>query len=285
MSGFQARLKKLGTNWKKASARDTKQFAGSEIEDGRYIAAITLMEINESMSSGRLQCHIEYSITDGPETGTTIHSYDGLETEDGLFYFQRKLAKLGVAIPDDPAALPDACARIEKEKPIVRIRVKTKGEFQNTYIDKLLGEGAASAEPARVAGDVPAEPGDEGGGDEGGVTLTGFPNLAVGDKVQLTVKGKMVEGVMAEIIDTESFKATVDKKTKLFTVDQIVPPEADAGAGAAGPIEIEEGDKVQVTIKGKPAIVTITKIVDDESFKATTPEGKEKLFTVDMIIL
>lgn len=273
---FQAKLKKLGSTYKAASKREATAF-GNELEDGRYIARITMCELGESINSGRLQVATEYTIIDGPETNQTIRSYDGLETEDGMYFLQRKLQKLGQQVPDSPEDIPAVLAKIEKEKLVVRIRVKTKGEYQNVYIDRLLGEdvGATGGE------EPPAEPQDEGGGEEG----EGTGSLDVGAKVTVEVKGVNTEVTITKIVDEETFKAKDAKgKEKTFTTDMLVKTASEEAEGA-GVLSLDPGDKIRVKTKTGEITVEVTKIVDDETFKGKGKDGKEKTFTTDQIVL
>jgi hypothetical protein len=275
---FQNRLSKLGKDWKAASARDAKQF-GSELEDGRYIARITDCEIQESMSSGRLQVMWEHTVVEGPDTNATIRSYDGIETEDGLFYLQRRIARLGKQVPENPSDLENVITQLAKEKPIVRIRVKTKGDYQNVYLDKLIGEGVAMEEAPASGGPgaVPAEPDIEA--DARAISLE------VGQKVFVDVKGTTVEVVVTKIVDEETFKAKDGKgKEKTYTTDSIIV-QAEESPATEGELSLEIGDKIRVKTKVGEQTVEIEKIIDEETFKAKGKDGKSKTFTVDQIVL
>jgi len=236
-SSFGNRLAKVKANWKKASERES-QFGEFPLDDGRFIAKISLMEVNESMSSGRLQVHTEFEVVEGPDTGTSCHSYEGLESEDNLFYLQRKLAKMGQEVPDDPSDLEEICKKVSKEKPVVRIRVKTKGEFTNVYVDRLISEsgdeGGGDAEPEKetttatapgkggkarkesTAAQPPPEPAAE---------TAGEIEIEVGDKVTVNhpTKGKILVTVTELNEEAGTFKAkTPDGKIKTFSGDDLV---------------------------------------------------------------
>jgi hypothetical protein len=277
MGQFQGQLNKMKSNWKKAAKRDPNTFSGSEVEDGRYIARIEAMSIDQSMSSGRLQMMTEFKIIEGPETGQTVRSYDGMETEDGMFYLMRKLARLGQEVPDDPTELESLCEKIEKEKPVVRIRLKTKGEFQNTYVDKLIGHAEAAEESA--PGEVTPE--DEGRDDEG--------DLEVGNTVKVLLKGKEIEATVTKVLDEESFKArTPDGKDRVFSTDDLVKEGASGTEGEddEGVVDISVGDKLRVNVKGKPTLVTVTKIMEGEdAFKAKSKDGKTRTYSADDIVM
>lgn len=265
-------LKKFKANWKKAAQRDPKSFSGSELEDGRYIARIEAMNIDNSISSGRLQLMTEFEIVEGPEAGQTVRSYDGLETEDGLFFLMRKLAKLGQEVPEDITDVEPVCEKIEKEKPVVRIRLRTKGEYQNIYIDKLIGHAQEVAE--------------EGAPDEVAAEKESSEGIDVGDTVTITVKGKETKATVTKLLDDDTFKARLpDGKEKLITMDQLVTEEKEKSEGDDDVVDLSVDENVRVLVKGKKATVTVTEIVDDESFKAKGKDGKVKTYTVDQLVL
>lgn len=154
-SEFSNRLKKLGGNWKKASKRDPSEFGGSSIDDGIYRLRITGCELTESASSGRLQIHWEFTVAEGDNKGEQVHDYDGLESEDNLFFLQRKLARLGKEVPEDVSAIEAVLQEIEKERPLIRARVKTKDDFTHVYINKMLDDKGADVEFAEPDGSEP----------------------------------------------------------------------------------------------------------------------------------
>ena len=72
---------------------DPKSF--DELPDANYETRLLAALINNAQSSGRLQCSWEAIVLGGEQKGRHIFKHDGLDTEDGLAYFQGNLAKLG----------------------------------------------------------------------------------------------------------------------------------------------------------------------------------------------
>lgn len=244
MSEFLNRLKKLGTNWKKATKRDPKEFGGSAVEDGIYRLRITGCELTESMSSGRLQIHWEFTVAEGEAKGEQCHDYDGLESEDNLFFLQRKLARLGKEVPEDISEIETVLNEIAKERPLIRGRVKTKDDFTHVYINKMLDDKGADvefaepdgaepdpeeaapeaepeAEPAEVAPEAEAEPEPEG--EPEGVALE------EGMRVSFQSKGATVEGELLEFTDNDA-KARVKTDAGVYkvAVEALSPVEGEA---------------------------------------------------------
>lgn len=144
-----ADLKKLlagaGKSWKTAKKRvtDTEKGGFEEFPDGLYDAQLIGAEIGESKGAkARLQVDFSWRFMDGDLEKKVKHDYQGMNTEDGLFYLGRRIEELGYEAPDDLGDLPEVLKAIVKEKIAARIVLKTKGEFQNVYIRKLLGDDA-----------------------------------------------------------------------------------------------------------------------------------------------
>lgn len=249
MSEFLNRLKKLGGNWKKASKRDPKEFGGSAVEDGIYRLRITGCELTESMSSGRLQIHWEFTVAEGEQKGEQCHDYDGLESEDNLFFLQRKLARLGKEVPEDISEIETVLAEIIKERPLIRGRVKTKDDFTHVYINRMLDDKGAdvefaepdggepdpeeaapeaepeaepAAEPEEVQPEAEAEPEPAPEAEPEGVSLE------EGMRVSFQSKGATVEGELLEFVDNDS-KARVKTDAGVYkvAVESLSPVEGE----------------------------------------------------------
>lgn len=136
---FSKRLKDSKKLWNKAKERVAESGGGfQEYEDGRYLMQCVKLEFGES-ANGRFQVSFTWKFVDGDYEGKTKMSFQGLETEDGWTYFFNDLARLGFDIPEAPneAALNAIAKEIAKVKPMARVVLKTKGEFQNLYINKI----------------------------------------------------------------------------------------------------------------------------------------------------
>ena len=121
-------------------------------EPGRKKVQITDGEVNESQA-GRLQCYFGLTILEGEEAGNTFRKYYGID-EKGLEFLLKDLQRLEMDMPDDITLLEGTIAQIVKARPMLNVRVKEKGEFLNTYFDKMIkgeetGEVVEQQEPVQ----------------------------------------------------------------------------------------------------------------------------------------
>lgn len=118
-------------------------------EPGRLKVQITDGEVNESQS-GRLQCFFALTILEGEHAGESFRKYYGID-DKGMEFLLKDLQRLESDLPDDISLLEDTIAAIVKQAPMLNVRVKEKGEFLNTYFDKLIkGEDAAQYTTAQA---------------------------------------------------------------------------------------------------------------------------------------
>lgn len=251
---LKAKLAKAQKMWGKGKTRaETEKGGLTEIEDGRYIARCNGGEITESKSSGRLQVAWKYTILDGEAKGATKYDFDGLESEDNLMYLARKIAKFGYEAPDDLSAVEDVLAAIGKDKPLVKVRLKTKGgsDFQNLYLDSVYSKD----DEEEVLADAAAEDGaaeeeateeeateeatedeateDDAVEEEAPEEEDGGVELTVGMKVLVSMKGETYPGSVLELLEAEN-KARVKlengKVVRVATEALGVPDDADETA-------------------------------------------------------
>src|SRR3990167_7809564 len=138
---FKMNIKQLSKAWKTAYEVKDEITQGFEPEDGRYAVAIVSASIGESKASGRDQITWEYLFLDGEYKGKSFRSFDGLERAEGLPYLMKRIEALGYDVPESVDDLEGLLETITKEKPKVKIIVKTKGEFRNVYVIKPIEEG------------------------------------------------------------------------------------------------------------------------------------------------
>lgn len=285
MATFKQKMAAAKKRW--AKAREHANEFGSDVDDGTYLARLTGAEIGESQSSGRAQIDWAYKIEEGLSgLGETVHSYDGLETDDNLKWLARTIGKFGVESPDDFDDLEDTLNEILARKPLCRIRLRTKDDFQNLRILRVFGSEEEDSELAE--GETGEEGGDEGEeveGDDGDSDEGDGLELEVGMTVTAPFEG---EDYQAEItaIDEDSETVTVkdtsgDEWDVSFSDvsaaddDEGEPDEGDDGEDAGDEIEITIGTRVSARIKGSLVLGKVTAIADDgESVSVKTDAGK-----------
>lgn len=256
---FAARLKKSNTAWSgaKEKAKEAKGFA--EIEDGRYLARLVNVKVAES-NAGRLQSVWAFKIEEGENEGHEKLDFMGLESEQNLEFFARRVAQLGYEMPDDLSEIGDIFEDMNKSKPLCKIRIKTKGEYQNVYLDKVFGEGEEDAD-------------DSEGDDDGGAP-------AKDEDVEETDDAETEEADEEEA-DEEEVDET-DEDTAELTVGAKVTAETSKGERDGTVLEIfpEEGKvRVKMDDDGKVLRIAIDKIaLNDEvpEEPKATPKKKTK---------
>jgi len=197
--------------WKKArEKKSTGTF--DELDDGRYLCAITDSEVNNSQATNRLQMFIEFKIQEGEFTGKTKRMYIGLDNEMGIQIAVGTLSRLGLDI-EDPSELETELKQLNGK--IVKIRLKTKqtakGDFQNVFIEKVVGSSEPAERPSSTKKDAEEveEPAVEAELED--------VELKVGLKVIFTLDKKEVEGEVSSIEEEEG-KAIVKYKGKKYRV-------------------------------------------------------------------
>lgn len=242
---FADRLKKSNKAWTGAKEKAKEQKGFSEVEDGRYVARLVNVKVAES-NAGRLQAVFAFKIQEGDSEGQEKLDFMGLESEQNLEYFARRLSQLGYEMPDDLTEIGDIFEDINKSKPLCKIRIKTKGEFQNVYLDKVFGDdeepegeeaedddgGAPAAEEAEEEAEAETEEEAEEAEEEE-ETEEDQVELTVGAKVSAeTTKGERT-GEVLEIFEKEGqARIKMDDNGKVLkigidklTINEEVPEE------------------------------------------------------------
>jgi len=95
MSSLDEALDKMFDDyWGDSEPRDYQ-----EVPNGRYPCKVVGMALNESQSSGRLQCSWDCVVLEGEHRARHIFKHDGLDTENGVSFFKGTLGRLGYEVP------------------------------------------------------------------------------------------------------------------------------------------------------------------------------------------
>ena len=135
---FNKSGKDLMRAWDEARKVKDEVAQSFEPEDGRYTVALVMAEVGEARSSGRNQITWEYLFLEGEYKGKTFRSWDGLDRTEGLPYIMKRIEAIGYTVPESPDELEGLTAQITKDKPKIKIIIKTKGEFRNVYVVKQV---------------------------------------------------------------------------------------------------------------------------------------------------
>lgn len=129
-----------GLNKHLDKAKESAESGGfDQFDDGKYKMRCVDGKIGQSKNK-RVQVVLTWKFMDGDYKGKEKLDFEGL-TEDHLEYLLRKLDAMGYDISemeDLEEGLKEILADIKKSKPRCKVRLKTKGEFQNLYVDKLI---------------------------------------------------------------------------------------------------------------------------------------------------
>ncbi len=126
-------LSELDQTW-----REVEPATGSsgQLPDGTYKAEIVDVNVGYAKLSGRLQFNWQFKIVEPAEyAGQYIFKHSGLATPDNLRFAKADFATVGITL-DKLSDLVDREADFLGRG--VELRLKTNGEFQNVYIQRLL---------------------------------------------------------------------------------------------------------------------------------------------------
>lgn len=268
---FKRRLGSLGATFKKAQ-EEAKSRARNEaaVPDGRYIVKVKEAELTVSQVTDRLQIHWQWEVQEGEHAGVMLHSWDGIETEMNLTFLCRTLDRLGYDIDEvDITSLDEILSDIKETEPTVRIRVRTKEEFTNIFVEKLLEAEEADEEEEEETG----EEEEEEAGLEVGSAVTWEKN---GDTITGTVTEIGEDIVKVKRDDTGKIAKVAPDALSLVGADEEEAEEeeeeeeAEDEDGAEAPFA--EGDLVQYQLGERTIKGTVIECWDD-MVRIQLPDG------------
>lgn len=134
-----AKLKGFEDNWNDAKENPVGGF--TTWEDGKYQVQLVEAELCESQA-GRLQVKFGFQNLEVDEED--VHRmYDGLDpevSEECFAWLQNHIEKMGFEYPAKLSQLPTTLEKMVAANIQLNIQLKTKGDFQNTYLNNLLEE-------------------------------------------------------------------------------------------------------------------------------------------------
>jgi CO dehydrogenase/acetyl-CoA synthase beta subunit len=154
-SSLVKKLKSFGKTWKGVEPRQ----GAARIHDGDYTCRIDDVVLEEAKNSGRLQVAWHLVVIEGDQENKKVVKRDGIEDEDGMAWLQGTLEKLELEIPED---IEDLGETLEEAKGLeVSVSVVTKDEYQNIYINELVGEESGEEEEPEEEEEAEEEPEEE----------------------------------------------------------------------------------------------------------------------------
>jgi hypothetical protein len=183
-----AERKALKKMWSGASEKGASQI---DAPDGVYQWKISKPKFGTT-AGGKPQVTATYTVVGGEEDciGKKGTMRDNLESQQNMSFFKQKLQRLGIAIPDDFGEIEEALEEMDGK--IFEGTLKTNQQFQNLYVNKLIGDGDEDDDD------------DDDGDDESEESA-----IQEGDRVTFKRKGKTVEATVVDV-DPEDEEATIE---------------------------------------------------------------------------
>lgn len=232
-------LAALQNMWKGA-----KPQSDCSLPDGVYEFLIVDAQFKIT-ASGIPQITTMLEVVGGNESfiGEKVKQFDNLQSPENMGWFKKKLARLGITIPEDVEELTNRIPNELKGKKFAG-QLKSKDEFVNIYVNRLLGE---------------VDLGNHQSGNEeqsAEEETTEEAAFTVGKRYQFTsVKGGDIEGELIELLDGDMARIKTDEG-KVFKVSTEKLSEVVAEAEAEAPAEeetTEEESSEEETTEETPA--------------------------------
>jgi len=273
------------------------------VPDGKYHFKITNAKF--TMESGKPQMATSLKVVGGDEeyVGEEFDIKDNLETGENMGWFKNKLNRLNVDIPESFDEIIDGTVSKEMRGKVFEGQVKTKGGFQNVYVNKLVtsdDDEEVKEEPEdgseeELKEEEPEEEIEEELKEEEPeeeIEDADEERIEVDDEVTWTSKGKKVTGTVLEVIEDEG-KARVkledDKKVYRVQLDLLSPvyegddgeePEED-GEDDSGGNDGDEWPEPDAAKKFKKD--AISKLLEKVGLKGDIKGGKSVAVTIAKI--
>ncbi len=245
-------LKEMQDKWAEQSSAAKQQGDFENVPDGRYIAILSSAELTESKSSSRPMLAWGWTILEGDLEGEVIRSYRMLDYDNSFFWLAKELSTLGI----DPEAvniakLEATLDELVESKIVARLKLQTKNEFQNVYVDRVLHDYYEDDdEPVAPPRRTRPEPVEE---------------EAVAPKAKAK-PGKAKPAPEPEPVEDEE----EDEEEEVEDAEPFVETDAEDEEE----VELQVGMKVEFIRQGKELEGTVTKI-DEENGSATVKVGNK----------
>tara|TARA_R100000008_G_C3561561_1_gene156520 strand:+ start:247 stop:765 length:519 start_codon:yes stop_codon:yes gene_type:complete len=144
---------KLDESWAGASVE--KKDTGTDydpVPDGRYVCVIDRVSFKES-KAGNPYLNWVLIVENGHSEGRWLFKRNMLESSQNMVFLKKDLATCGVELPEKISEL-NLESLLDKK---VEVTKKTKNDFENIYIDRLLVTGS----PFHGIGNASGVPSDD----------------------------------------------------------------------------------------------------------------------------
>ncbi len=261
--------KMLQAMW--AGAEDA---TGADLPDGTYQFKILSARFHfTDKAKPTFKTKIKVTGGDQEYLGKELEINDNLETGENMGWFKRKLRRLNITVTEDMDDIIDGAVAGEMEGKVFEGQVKTKNDFVNVYVNRLISEGSATDEKTD----------DRDEKEEAEDKEEKTSGLSEGDKVTW---GDGKTGELVEILEDEG-KARVrlqDNSVVRVKLGALSLAEADEAEEKEETEEKEESDEVvlpdpeDVEDMKAPAIRTVLKGLGFDPSDIKDPRGVLKAF-------
>lgn len=286
-SDFKKKLKASAAMYK-AAVKKVEENRGKggapEFDDGRYIAKLVSAEVGEWKE--KLKVLFKWKFVDGPYDGQEYYDFQGIGTEDNLYYFGRRIEDLGWELPDSPEEIPDLLTQIVESKAICKIRLRTKGEFQNCYLEKVYGEDEDPSDDEDVTGADEADESDDAEDTPPPAKKKG--KKAAEPEPAPAKKGKKAAPPVEEEDDEDEDDEDEDDEDESDDADEEADDEeddeADEDETEEGDVELQVGMTVECdTQKGKKKGKVTEILAAEGKARVTLDDGSKIRIALDKI--
>ena len=203
-SPFAAKLAKHKDAWKSAQSKAKEAGGYGNVDDlppGKYKVALTNAALGET--DGRLWIRWEWGVLEGDHAGSKQSALDGLETEQNLIHFGRKVGMFGYDPDDlDLQEIPEFLETLLAEQSApCRIVVKQNGDYINVYLNEVMDDDDVDNYDTTFGGDAA---GGDGESEEAGPTWTEYG--ATVDAAGDDTNAAMVDAASDAGLDPDEFE-------------------------------------------------------------------------------
>lgn len=122
---------------------DGAEAAGQELPDGTYQFEAVSARFHMT-DKGKPQFKTKIKVVGGDQeyVGQELEINDNLETKENMGWFKKKLQRLNINSPEDFEEITDGTVADQIVGKVFEGQVKTKNDFMNVYVNRLIGEGS-----------------------------------------------------------------------------------------------------------------------------------------------
>lgn len=129
--------------------------AGQDLPDGTYQFQVASARFHMT-EKGKPTFKSKLKVVGGDEefVGKELEINDNLETAENMGWFKKKLQRLNITITEDFEEVMDGTVADQLKGKIFEGQVKTKNDFMNVYVNRLVGESDVAESVSKESDEV-----------------------------------------------------------------------------------------------------------------------------------